>query len=55
MGAKEIQSVNVKHYIGTHAERVTLEATFSKGPGSTFWETDTKTGWVWDGTAFQPL
>lgn len=46
---------NVSQWIGTHAERLTFEATFAGGAGSTFWEKDTKTGWVWDGSAFNAV
>ena len=47
-------SGNVTSWLGTAAEKTALTAT-GFGTGSTFWETDTKTGYVWDGSAWQTV
>lgn len=45
---------NITSWIGTAADKTALTAT-GFGAGSTFWETDTKIGYVWDGSAWQPV
>jgi len=45
---------NVQQFIGTYAEQAGVSTT-DLGPGSTYWATDTKTGYVWDGSAWQEV
>ena len=47
-------SENTKDYLGTAAERTALSTT-GLVPFSTFWETDTKKGFVWDGSAWKEV
>lgn len=47
-------SENTKDYLGTAAERAALGAS-GLTAFSTWWETDTKKGYVWDGTAWQEV
>jgi hypothetical protein len=55
MAAKEIISrgavILPKDYLGTNAERLALSTTDLKA-GSTFYETDTKSIYIWDETAW---
>ena len=45
---------NEKEFIGTKAEQEAVVTT-DLGPGSTYWATDEKKGYIWDGTAWQAL
>lgn len=46
----------VKEFIGTIAEQVDVPTDADRlGAGSTYWASDEKAGYVWDGTAWQPL
>ena len=42
---------NPQEYIGTNAERIAM-STNSLTPGSSFYTTDTKTVYLWDGSAW---
>ena len=57
MAAKRIgvnPSGQVMEYLGTEAERVALVTT-GLGIGSTFWTTDERVGWIWDGVAWSSI
>lgn len=43
-----------RDYLGTAAERAALSTT-GLVAFSTFWETDTKKGYVWDGSAWKEV
>jgi len=45
---------NIQEWIGTKAEQEEVSAA-DLGPGSTYWATDEKEGYVADGTNWQPL
>lgn len=45
---------NPQEYIGTNAERIAMVTTEVKA-GSSFYTTDTKTVYIWDGTAWQAM
>jgi len=47
-------SDNTTDYLGTAAERAALSTT-GLVAFSTFWETDTKKGYVWDGSAWKEV
>ena len=47
-------SENTKDYLGTAAEKTALSTT-GLVAFSTFWETDTKKGFVWDGSAWKEV
>ena len=45
--------INIKHFIGTFAEIRDIDLTKNDvGVGSTYWTTDTKTGYIYDGTVW---
>lgn len=57
MAAKQVinnTAVHVQQWIGTFAEQAAV-ATTTLAVGSTYWATDTKAGYVWDGSAWQPV
>lgn len=57
MAAKQIlndTAKRVQQWIGTYAEMAGV-ATTTLAPGSTYWATDTKAGYVWDGSAWQAV
>lgn len=57
MAAKQIlnnTAVYVQQWIGTYAEMAGVTTT-TLAPGSTYWATDTKAGYVWDGSAWQAV
>lgn len=45
---------NTQQWIGTTAER-TAFVTTGLGPGSVWWDTTLKAGYVWDGSAWQTV
>jgi hypothetical protein len=40
---------NIRQFIGIAIDRLTIN-TNNIGAGSTYWATDTGTGYIWDGT-----
>ena len=46
--------INPKDYIGTNAERIAMSTT-ELTSGSTFYTTDTKQVYVWDGLAWNEM
>lgn len=43
----------IKDFLGTFAEMKTIDtSTNDVGAGSTYWATDTKTGYIWDGAVW---
>ena len=57
MAAKEMSTANggyIKDFIGTAAEQSAVVTTYL-APGSTYWASDTKVGYVWDGSAWKAV
>ena len=57
MAAKEMSTANggyIKDFIGTYAEQAAVVTTYL-APGSTYWATDTRQGYVWDGSAWKAV
>ncbi len=54
MAAIRINPQTAFEFIGTAAERAALD-TSGIGAGSTYWETDNKKGYIWDGNAWSAV
>jgi len=54
MGLGVDEGGNAKEFIGTAAEMAGVDTT-RIGAGSTYWATDAKAGYVWDGGAWCAL